>query len=72
LFFQVKEKEMLYKRYREESETAKMVCTLFCLAFSCCKYWICLIDPLIADGGGKGVETAAENDGSPCPASTEF
>jgi hypothetical protein len=32
----------------------------------------CLIDPLIADGGGKGVETAAKNDGSPCPASAEF
>lgn len=63
---------MLYKRYREESETAKMVCTLILSCILLLQILDCLIDPPIADGGGKGVETAAENDGSPCTASAEF
>lgn len=47
---QIKEKEMLYKRYREESEAARMVCACahVHIYFCCCcwrkhdLYWVAL------------------------------
>lgn len=65
---------MIYKRYREESEAARMVCILF---HKCC----CMIQTenvletdtvMFAGRGRESIETTEKDAGTPCKASASF
>ena len=70
---------MMYKRYREESEAARMVCT-YSLSYTCVvnfvlgqhvvrikskRYYV------LADRGREGIEAIEKDIGSPCYASSQ-